>query len=303
MRFMMLVKSDVRAEAGVLPDEQLLTEMGRYNQELAKAGAMLAGEGLQASAKGVRVRLSGGRVTVVDGPFAETKELVAGFWLIAAKSKQEAVEWARRVPVKDGEIEVRRLFELEDFPVDSAEQPDGWRDDEQRFRDGADAAATAAAPPVRKPGTTRFMVMLKADKRTESDALPDEKILTAMGALMQEMAAAGALLSGEGLKPSSTGARVELHGDERTVIDGPFTETKEVIAGYSIIQVKSRLEAVEFAKRWLRIHAEGSDVEQSEIEIRQLFELEDFPVDSAEKPDGWRRQEQRLRERLGRFGQ
>jgi hypothetical protein len=113
------------------------------------------------------------------------------------------------------------------------------------------------------------------------------------------MAASGAMLGGEGLKPTSQGVRVRFSGDRRTVIDGPFTESKEIIAGYTLMQAASLDEAVAFAKRWLKIHVEGLDVGGSEIEIRQLFELEDFPVDPAEKPEGWRDQEQRLRERLG----
>src|SRR6188474_559419 len=111
MRFMVLVKADKKSEAGVLPDEKLLTEMGKYNEELAKAGILLAGEGLQASSKGARVRFSGDKRTVVDGPFAETKELIAGFWLWQVKSKEEAIEWAKRCPNptgQDGELEIRQ---------------------------------------------------------------------------------------------------------------------------------------------------------------------------------------------------
>jgi len=115
MRFMMIVKASKDSEAGLLPTEEQLAEMGKYNEELVKAGVLLAGEGLQASSKGARVRFSGAKRTVIDGPFTETKELIAGFWLIQAKSKEEAIEWARRVPFEDGEIEVRRVFELEDF--------------------------------------------------------------------------------------------------------------------------------------------------------------------------------------------
>lgn len=120
MRFMMIVKASKDSEAGVLPDEKLLTEMGRYNEEVVKAGVLLAAEGLQASSKGARVRFAGAKRTVIDGPFTETKELIAGFWLIQAKSKQEAIEWAKRVPFEDGEIEVRQVFELEDFRGASA---------------------------------------------------------------------------------------------------------------------------------------------------------------------------------------
>jgi hypothetical protein len=115
MRFMVIVKANQDSEAGVLPDEQILTEMGKYNEELVKAGVMLAGEGLHASSKGARVRFSGGKRTVIDGPFTETKELIAGFWLIQVKSKEEAIEWVKRAPMEDTELEIRQVFEAEDF--------------------------------------------------------------------------------------------------------------------------------------------------------------------------------------------
>jgi hypothetical protein len=118
MRFMVIVKATKDSEAGVLPTAQLLADMGKYNEELAKAGIMLAGDGLQPSSKGARVRFSGSKRTVVDGPFAETKELVAGFWIWKVKSKQEAIEWVKRCPNPmpgDSEIEIRQLFEAEDF--------------------------------------------------------------------------------------------------------------------------------------------------------------------------------------------
>jgi len=115
MRFMMIVKASKDSEAGILPDEKILGEMAKYNEEMVKAGVMLAGEGLQASSKGARVRFANGKPTVIDGPFAETKELIAGFWLIQVKSREEAIQWARRVPFDEGEVEVRQVFELEDF--------------------------------------------------------------------------------------------------------------------------------------------------------------------------------------------
>ena len=115
MRFMILVKANKDSEAGVLPDEKLLTEMGKYNEELAKAGVLLAGEGLRPSSKGARVKFSGTKRTVTDGPFTETKELVAGFWLIQVKSQEEAIEWVKRVPFDRGEIEIRQVSEPEDF--------------------------------------------------------------------------------------------------------------------------------------------------------------------------------------------
>ena len=115
MRFMMIVKANKDSEAGVLPTEEQLAEMGKYNEELVKAGVLLAAEGLHASAKGARVRFSGAKRTVIDGPFTEAKELIAGFWLIQVKTKEEAIEWTKRVPFEESEIEVRQVFELEDF--------------------------------------------------------------------------------------------------------------------------------------------------------------------------------------------
>jgi len=112
---MMLVKASEDSEAGALPSEGQLAEMGRYNDELVKAGVLLAADGLQASVKGARVVFSGGQTTVTDGPFTETKELIAGYWVIQVRSKDEALEWARRVPFQDGEIEIRQVFEAEDF--------------------------------------------------------------------------------------------------------------------------------------------------------------------------------------------
>ena len=142
MRFMILVKATKNSEAGVLPDEKLLTEMGKYNEELARAGVMLAGEGLQPSSKGARVKFSGAKRTVIDGPFAEVKELIAGFWLIDVKSKEEAIEWVKRVPNPTGEeseIEIRQVFEAEDF---GAEFTPELRAQEERLR--AQAAQAAA---------------------------------------------------------------------------------------------------------------------------------------------------------------
>jgi hypothetical protein len=118
MRFMLLVKASPESEAGVMPSEEMFAEMGRFNEEMVNAGVMLAGEGLHPSSRGARVRFSGKNRTVIDGPFAETKELVAGFWLIDVKSKEEAIEWVKRCPnpmLSESEIEIRQVFEAEDF--------------------------------------------------------------------------------------------------------------------------------------------------------------------------------------------
>src|SRR4051812_34149167 len=119
MRFMMIVKASKDSEAGILPSDALISAMTKYNEELMKAGVLLDAAGLQASSKGARIQFSGGKRTVVDGPFAETKELIAGYWIIQVKSREEAIEWARRAPAphqgQDCEIEIRQFFEMEDF--------------------------------------------------------------------------------------------------------------------------------------------------------------------------------------------
>ena len=131
MRVMVIVKANKQSEAGVLPDEKILTEMGKFNQELEKAGLLLAGEGLQASSKGARVRFAGGKRTVIDGPFTETKELIAGFWLWQVKSLNEAIDWLKRAPFQEGEVEIRQVFEADDF---GATLKPEFKEQEERLR-------------------------------------------------------------------------------------------------------------------------------------------------------------------------
>ncbi len=131
MRFLVMVKGNTDYEAGAMPSEQELREMGKFNDELVKAGVMLAGEGLQPSSKGARISYSGGKRTVRDGPFTEAKEVVAGFWIWQVKSRAEALEWAKRIPFKDGEVEIRQIFESEDF---GAEFTPELRQQEERQR-------------------------------------------------------------------------------------------------------------------------------------------------------------------------
>lgn len=138
MRFMMIVKANEDSEAGVLPSKELIEAMGKFNEQMVNAGVLLGAEGLHASSEGARVRYSGGRTKVVDGPFAETKELIAGFWLIQVKSKEEAIEWALRCPAphgenQDAEIEIRRVFEASDFSPEVFTPEEAAR--EQRFRE------------------------------------------------------------------------------------------------------------------------------------------------------------------------
>jgi hypothetical protein len=279
MRFMMLVKADESSEKGAMPDEKVLSEMGKYNEELVKAGVMLAGEGLHPSSKGVRIRLSGGKYTVTDGPFAGARELVAGFWLIQAKSKEEAIDWAKKIPFEEGEVEVRQIFELEDFPVDPAEQAGGWRDNEQQWRDTKVAENPTFA--LRGGKTIRYLCFVKADKATEAGVMPDEKSLSAMGTFLDEAIKSDVLLGGEGLQPTSKGVRVRYAGSKRTVVDGPFTESKELVAGFALLQVNSKQEVIDWGKRFLAVDVEGRLNNEAEIEIRQVFEPSDFPQSDA----------------------
>jgi hypothetical protein len=138
MRFMVLVKANKDSEAGVLPTKELLAEMGKFNEEMATAGVMLAGEGLHASSKGARVAFSGERRTVTDGPFSETNQLVAGFWMIQVKSKAEALDWASRAPFREGVLEIRQVFEASDFPPEIFPPEDAAREEALR-----DALTTA----------------------------------------------------------------------------------------------------------------------------------------------------------------
>lgn len=291
MRFMMLIKSDDRAEAGELPSPELLTAMGKYNEELVRSGVLLAGEGLQASSKGFRVRNEGGKITVTDGPFAEARELIAGYWMIQAKSKEEAVEWARRVPFAvdgpsampggEGEIEVRQVTEVSDFaPQDSDE---AWRAQQAEMRGGTEDGLPLVVkqpPSAAKSGPKqRYMMMFKADAKSEAGLPPTPQVMAEMGALMGEMAQAGVLLSGEGLRPSSLGARVIFSGAKPRVIDGPFAETKELIAGFCLVDVASKAEAVEWATRGALVNGDCVS------EVRRVFTEADFGALVDEAPE------------------
>jgi hypothetical protein len=272
MRFMMLVKANKDFEAGVFPDEKMLSAMANYTEELVKAGALLGTERLEPSSKGVRVRYSNGKSTVTDGPFAETKELVAGICIIEAKSRDEAIEWATRAPFEEGEIEVRPLFTLSDFPACPAVKPRGLPEKEEQVHIGT---------PTRKPGTVRYMGLIKADKATEAGVLPDGECLSAMGAFMEEGVKAGVFVSGEGLQPSSKGARIQYSGSKRMVTDGPFAETKELVAGYAILQFASKAEAIEWTKRFVQVDAPGRLGGECECEIRPIFDFENFGSSEA----------------------
>ena len=264
MRYMLIIKSDARAEAGVAPNAEQIAAIGKFNQALIDAKVWLGAEALSPSRAGCRVvRAATGRFDVVEGPFAPPEKLLAGYWIIRVKTKADAIAWAERAPVREGQLELRKLHETEDFPVDEAEQPGGWREKELAYRDAPPAAPEAS----RK--LPRFALLLRSDALTESGALPSEEGLTRMGALMGDLVKSGRLAGGEGLTESTHAARVYFSGKERRVVDGPFSEAKELVAGFVIMHAENRSEAVELAKRWLEIHGSIRETaEESMIEVR-----------------------------------
>lgn len=263
-RYMLVVKATPDIEAGRFPDQAFDAEAAKFLNEAATAGVLVACDRLRPSSHGTRVTCKKGELIVTDGPFAETKELVAGYCLIRVASLEEATAWAKRMPFESGIVDVRPLFELTDFPVNPAEQPDGWRDQEANLRE--------AAQPARKPGTTRYLGMIKADRNTEAGAMPDEKALAAMGDFIAEGVKSGIFLSGEGLKPSSQAARVTFSGKQRTVTDGPFTESKELIGGYAILQFATYAEALEWTRRFVQVDAPSRLNGECECELRVIVE-------------------------------
>lgn len=292
MRFMFLLKADEQSEAASLPDGKIVEAMLEYNDELVKAGALLAAEGLRPSAKGARIKFAQGKPVVTDGPFAEAKELVAGYWLIRAQSQAEAIEWAKRAPLGSPpgaagdqvvQVEVRRLYETEDFVA--AEDATAWLEAEEQFRAGHPAASLV------KPGRKQFIVFRMADQESEAGGLPSAQMIAAMGAYNNELIEAGVVLAGEGLRPSAEGARVNFARGQRTVVDGPFTEAKELIAGFTLLQVASREEAIDWARRWPALDGGG----EVALELREVFTAEDF---AAQLPPELRQAEERQRAQI-----
>ena len=284
MRFMVMVKATEESEAGVMPSTELLAAMGSFNEELVKAGIMRDGDGLHPSSKGARVRFNGKERSVVDGPFAETKELVAGYWIWETGSLQEAIDWVKRCPNPmegESEIEIRQIFEADDFGEEFTPEA---RAQEDRLRQEAAVSGADSSKAGDRP--IRVLVLVKATPATE-EQMPDEKVLTEMGAFNEELVRAGLMIGGEGLHPSRKGARVRFSGSDRTVVDGPFSEAKELIAGFWVWRVRSMEEAIEWAKR-----CPAPEDAREELEIRRFFEADDFG--EAFTPE-LRAQEERLR--------
>lgn len=251
MKFMLLVKASRDSEAGLLPDSKFRETMSRFNEEMARAGALLGAEGLKPSSEGARVRANHGEITVTDGPLTRAKDLVAGYWVIEARSKEEAVDWAKRAPFEEGEVEVRPMIEM------------------------GDQAFWKSQPPP--PGKFRYMSFVFADPATESGTFTiHEEVAKNIQALVVEMVQKGVFLGTGGLYPSSRAARVRYAGKKRTVIDGPFAEAKELVGGFALLQASSKAEMIEHAKRFALIDAPGRHQGICDCEVRPLYEASDF---------------------------
>ncbi|HEY0490028.1 MAG TPA: YciI family protein [Telluria sp.] len=266
MRFLIFRKADADTEQGAMPSDELLTAMGAYNEQLVNAGVMRAGEGLRPTREAVRVKLSDGKATVIDGPFAETKELVAGLSVFEAASREEVVNWIRQWPVEDGGGNVTVEIRESGCPGGCAEvQPN---------------------PEAQQQGK-RFAILLRSSPALEAEEPVAREKLDRLDAHNAAESAKGVLLGADGLRSSAHASRVQFNGGKATVLDGPFTEIKELIAGYWMIRVASMADAIEWAKRIP--YPAGPEVE---VEIRPMYELDDLDVDFTPQ---LREAEQRMR--------
>lgn len=296
MRFFVGVKATPASEAGEMPSPEILRAMNEFNEELVAAGVMIDGNGLQPSSAGYKILTVNGETSIVDGPFAETKELIAGYWVIQAKSLEEAVAWARRAPMdadgRDAVLEIRQLFELEDFPETEGESD--WRENEEKLREEWSASTPGDSQGTLQPtpGKLLYMGMVHATADSEAGALPTEAELATMGALMDESAAAGILLGGEGLRPSAEGVQIKFENGERTIIDGPFTETKELVGGYAIMQFDTEQQA----HNWTLRFAETSG--QECVQVRKIYRAEDFSEEIRVEAADVFEAEERMRRQL-----
>jgi hypothetical protein len=245
MQFMVIRKADAATEAGLPPDPQMFEDMERFNQRLDAAGGVKLALGLHPSAHGVRLKLGAAGEVLTDGPFTETKELVAGFTIFEAASKQAAIELLKGWPASDAETSGTVTLELRET--------------------GCPGGCPTVAPAQAGDGE-RYLILLRATAATESEAMPAPGTLERLNAFNTAEAAAGRLLAGDGLTSSTRGARLKLQGGRASVIDGPFAEAKELIAGFWMI----RADSMEDAVAWARTvpYPTGPEVE---VEIRKAF--------------------------------
>jgi hypothetical protein len=237
---MVMHKMTEEMEKGFPPDPALVAAVGKLIGESVKEKVFVSGEGLKPSSERVHITYKNGKRTITDGPFTEAKELVAGFALLRVRSKEEAISWVDRFAAVSGNVELFMGPLVEPWDIGMAPKP--------------------ANPPL------RFLSMVQMDERAENDMPPDRKCITDMDSLIQEMTKAGVLQATGGLTSTKNGARIRFEGGKSRVIDGPFAESKELIAGYAILDVPSKAAAIEWGKRF------GHLVRVHEVEVRQMPE-------------------------------
>jgi len=241
MKVMSMHKTNAHFEAGGMPSREVMEGMGPLIGEMAQAGVFVSGEGLRPSSTGVRLHFSNGKRTITPGPFTGSNELIGGYCLVSVENIEEAIEWSSRYAsiLGDAEIDIRPLTEFWDLGFGS--KPEGLT-------------------------KTRYMLAHKADARSEAGVLPPPEVFAAIDKLTAEMIDAGVFLGAGGLQPSSKAKRLRFSGGKPTVMDGPFSESKELIGGYSILDVPSLDEAIAWATPFAKLLG---DVE---IDIRPMFE-------------------------------
>jgi hypothetical protein len=240
MRFMVMHKMTEEMEKGLPLDPATIEGVGKLIDEGLKEKVFVSGEGLKPSSQRVHIAYKNGKRTITDGPFTEAKELVAGFALMRVRSKEEAISWCDRFAAVIGDVELFMGPVTEPWDLGMVPKPKN--------------------PPL------RFLSMHKMDERSENEAPPDPRLMAKMGALIDEMTKAGVLQATGGLASTKKGARILYKGGKRTVIDGPFAESKELIAGFAILDLPSKAAAIEWAMRF------GDVVKVNEIEVRQMPE-------------------------------
>jgi hypothetical protein len=250
MQFMVMRRSDEALEAGSLPARAVFEDMGRFHEKLDEAGGVGLALGLRPSSRAVRLKLGPGFESITDGPFTEAKELIAGFTVFEAESKEHAIALLKEWPASDADATGEAVLEL---------------------RETGCPGGCARVPPAAAGEDGRYLILLRSDAGTEADRIPPQAMLDALNAFNAAQAAAGRLLAGDGLKASSSGARVKLSGGQASVIDGPFAEAKELIAGFWMIKAGSMADAIAWARTLP--YPTGPRVE---VEIREAMTMDDL---------------------------